>query len=186
MRSASPLLNGLRAYPGLVKPGETVERCLAGAVGGVRRRGSHWWPPAKWAIALMILIPFLLQWGYFALFEAFWNGQTPGKRLLRLRVIQESGRPVGLFESMGRNLLRSAAPALYCLGVHSQGSVAGEGLVPKRLKSFLRATRTTLTCSARMQTVRLGLLLQCSEGNGIAQFRDWRDGVLPLRSRGPC
>ncbi len=74
--------------------------------------------PAKWAIALMILVPFLLQWGYFALFEAFWNGQTPGKRMLRLRVIQQSGRPIGLFESMGRNLIRiiDMLPGFYLIG----------------------------------------------------------------------
>jgi uncharacterized RDD family membrane protein YckC len=74
--------------------------------------------PAKWAIAVVILIPFLLQWGYFSLFEAFWHGQTPGKRLLNLRVIQQSGRPIGLFESMGRNLIRiiDMLPGFYLVG----------------------------------------------------------------------
>jgi uncharacterized RDD family membrane protein YckC len=60
----------------------------------------------KWATALFILIPFLLYWGYFTLFEAFWNGCTPGKRVAKIRVIQRSGRGIGLFESMTRNLLR--------------------------------------------------------------------------------
>src|SRR5450432_2395160 len=53
----------------------------------------------KWAEAILILIPFLLQWGYFTLFEALWNGQTPGKRIAKIRVIKDTGRPIGLFES---------------------------------------------------------------------------------------
>jgi uncharacterized RDD family membrane protein YckC len=73
---------------------------------------------AKWAIALFIFVPFLIQWGYFSLFEAFWHGQTPGKRLLNLRVIQQSGRPIGLFESMSRNLIRiiDMLPGFYLVG----------------------------------------------------------------------
>lgn len=61
---------------------------------------------AQWAEALVIFIGFLINWGYFTLFEAFWNGRTPGKRVARIRVIQRSGRAIGLFESMARNLLR--------------------------------------------------------------------------------
>ena len=72
----------------------------------------------KVGVAIAIAIPFLLHWGYFTLFEAFWNGQTPGKRMTRLRVIQQSGRALGLFESMGRNLIRfvDMLPALYAVG----------------------------------------------------------------------
>src|ERR1700677_4594633 len=72
----------------------------------------------KWGVAIAIAIPFLLHWGYFTLFEAFWNGQTPGKRLMKLRVIQQSGRAVGLFESMGRNLIRfiDMLPVFYFVG----------------------------------------------------------------------
>jgi len=35
-----------------------------------------------------------LQWCYFNLFEWIWNGQTPGKRLLHLRVIKVDGAQV--------------------------------------------------------------------------------------------
>jgi len=62
--------------------------------------------PEQWAVAVVIFIVFLLFWGYFTLFEAFWNGRTPGKRVARIRVIQRSGRAISLFESMARNLVR--------------------------------------------------------------------------------
>jgi uncharacterized RDD family membrane protein YckC len=76
---------------------------------------------AKWATAIFILIPFLLHWGYFTLFEAFWNGRTPGKRVARIRVIKQSGRGIGLFESMTRNFLRivDQIPLIYAVGVVS-------------------------------------------------------------------
>jgi uncharacterized RDD family membrane protein YckC len=60
----------------------------------------------KWTIALMIIALFLIFAGYFVFFEWLWNGQTPGKRLLKLRVIREDGRPITLWEAMARNLLR--------------------------------------------------------------------------------
>ena len=59
-----------------------------------------------WAAALMVLVAFTIFWGYFILFEAIWSGQTPGKRLMKLRVIREDGRPVRFFEVFVRNLLR--------------------------------------------------------------------------------
>ncbi len=76
---------------------------------------------AKWFIAIVILVPFLLQWGYFALFEAFWNGQTPGKRVANIRVIQQTGRAVTLFESVARNLVRiiDFLPTSYIVGAIS-------------------------------------------------------------------
>ena len=59
-----------------------------------------------WAAALMVLAVFTIVWGYFVFFEAFWNGQTPGKRLMGLRVIREDGRPVRFYEAFVRNILR--------------------------------------------------------------------------------
>lgn len=73
----------------------------------------------KWAVAIVIFILFLLNWGYFTLFEAFWNGQTPGKRIAKIRVIQRTGRPIGIFESMARNFVRYVdyLPSFYVVGV---------------------------------------------------------------------
>jgi uncharacterized RDD family membrane protein YckC len=73
----------------------------------------------QWAVAIVIFLIFLCNWGYFTLFEAFWNGRTPGKRIARIRVIQRSGRAIGLFESMARNLVRyvDQFPSFYAVGV---------------------------------------------------------------------
>ncbi len=73
----------------------------------------------NWAAALFTLLFFLLFWGYFTLFEALWSGQTPGKRVARIRVIQKSGRPIGIFESMVRNFIRviDQIPIIYGVGV---------------------------------------------------------------------
>ena len=59
------------------------------------------------AIALTLLVTFLGWWGYFILFELLWNGQSPGKRALRLRVVGAGGQPVSATASLVRNLLRA-------------------------------------------------------------------------------
>src|SRR6185436_17591770 len=61
----------------------------------------------KWVKAVMIVVVFLIISSYFVFFEWLWNGQTPGKRLLKLRVIREDGRPITFWEAAVRNLLRS-------------------------------------------------------------------------------
>src|SRR5882762_7690278 len=61
-----------------------------------------------WTAALTVLAIFAIYWGYFVAFETLWSGQTPGKRIMRLRVVREDGRPVRFFEVFVRNLLRLA------------------------------------------------------------------------------
>ena len=60
----------------------------------------------KWAIVLLIITAFLIWTSYFVIFEWLWNGQTPGKGCLKLRVIREDGRPITFMEALIRNLLR--------------------------------------------------------------------------------
>jgi uncharacterized RDD family membrane protein YckC len=61
---------------------------------------------------------YLLLCGYHILFETLWNGQTPGKRMLGLRMVDISGRPIGFTTSAIRNLLRIVdfLPSAYAIG----------------------------------------------------------------------
>jgi uncharacterized RDD family membrane protein YckC len=57
-------------------------------------------------IAIAALASFVLFFGYFIAFELLWNGQSPGKKLLGLRVIRDGGFPVDAGASVIRNLVR--------------------------------------------------------------------------------
>lgn len=72
-----------------------------------------------WIVAGFGIVVFLLMFGYFAIFEIVWNGQTPGKRIASIRVVKDSGRPLTPAETIGRNLLRivDQLPAFYAIGV---------------------------------------------------------------------
>lgn len=92
-----------------------------GAVGGAEAIFSEM---PKWTVAVLIIAIFLAFASYFIVFEWLWNGQTPGKRLLKLRVIREDGRPLTLWEAIARNLLRicDAIPG-FVLPVYSVGLI---------------------------------------------------------------
>ncbi len=58
------------------------------------------------AIAFVVAVVFVIFYGYFIVFEALWNGQTPGKKLLGLRVVRDGGYPIDFGASLIRNLIR--------------------------------------------------------------------------------
>lgn len=60
----------------------------------------------QWLIAIPILTSFFIYIGYFVFFEALWQGQTPGKRYVKIRVIRDDGRSISLQQSTLRALLR--------------------------------------------------------------------------------
>ncbi len=57
-------------------------------------------------IAIVITVLFVVLFGYFIVFEALWNGQTPGKKLLGIRVVRDGGYPIDFGASLIRNLIR--------------------------------------------------------------------------------
>lgn len=65
--------------------------------------------PGGGAIMAVILLVgyFLLDWFYGLFFESYWNGKTPGKWLTKIRVISIDGRPINLYQSALRNMLRT-------------------------------------------------------------------------------
>ncbi|MEO8378784.1 MAG: RDD family protein [Acidobacteriota bacterium] len=71
--------------------------------------------PGGVAAALTITVNFILNWGWHVFFETRKQGRTPGKRALRLRVIDARGLPVSLHQSLARNIVRvlDQAPAFY-------------------------------------------------------------------------
>lgn len=58
------------------------------------------------AIAIVVFIVFAVFFGYFIVFEALWSGQTPGKRLVGIRVVRDGGYPIDFGASLIRNLIR--------------------------------------------------------------------------------
>jgi uncharacterized RDD family membrane protein YckC len=67
---------------------------------------------------IMIALPFLLFFGYHLAFETMGRRQSPGKRLLRLRVVRTDGSPAGAVASLIRNLVRIVdfMPGFYLIG----------------------------------------------------------------------
>jgi len=74
---------------------------------------------ASWAFAVIIFVMFLIYWGYFMIFEILLNGQSPGKRIMKIRVMKEGGSAITFSDIFIRNLLRAAdwLPFGYGVGV---------------------------------------------------------------------
>lgn len=89
------------------------------AMGFLIPRTLEWDVASKWVIAIVILFFFCLYWGYYAFFEIWWKGQTPGKRIAGIRVIKDSGRAITPFEAVARNLVRAIdqIPGFYGVGI---------------------------------------------------------------------
>jgi uncharacterized RDD family membrane protein YckC len=72
----------------------------------------------NFAVAFYVIGYFIVSIGYGILFEWSWRGQTVGKRLLRLRVMDVEGMRLQFNQIVVRNLLRfvDALPAFYFVG----------------------------------------------------------------------
>lgn len=69
-------------------------------------------------IGIVLFSALVFGWSYFIVLEWLWNGQTLGKRLFGLRVINEDGSPARFIAVFVRNLVRVVdfLPGFYGLG----------------------------------------------------------------------
>lgn len=125
-----------------------------------------WKGLGDWLIAAAILLSFFIYTSYFVLFETIWNGQTPGKRLFKLRVIREDGRPIRFYESLVRNLIRTALDSmpmvvvpLYSVGIVSI-FISGRS---KRVGDYVAGTVVIRESEAKAPTLADVLSLARSE-----------------------
>ena len=90
-------------------------------------------------LALLLLAQFAVFWGYHVLFEGLRDGQTPGKRRLGLRVVQDGGYGVTLAASAVRNITRivDMQPALFHLVAIVSAGLSKRG---KRLGDMIAGT----------------------------------------------
>lgn len=106
-------------------------------------------------IALVVFWLFLMFFGYFIIFETLWNGRTPGKRLVGIRVVRDGGFPVDFTSALIRNIVRileaglgfymiSAVCALASQQNRRLGDMAAGTIVvrDRRLEGVLPATPT--------------------------------------------
>jgi uncharacterized RDD family membrane protein YckC len=68
---------------------------------------------------VVLITAFFVEWLLPAWFEARWGGQTPGKRLFGIAVLNDDGTPVRWPGALTRNLLRAAdfLPLFYGVGL---------------------------------------------------------------------
>lgn len=128
-------------------------------------------------MAVWAILSFAFFWGFYIFFEMFWNGQTPGKRLISLRVVREGGRPVTFVASAIRNLIRfiDFLPGFYGLGVlvmfidrraRRLGDLAGGTLVVKDRGAL---SLDSLVAQTEQQK-RAEVVLTKPDGEGKAAF----------------
>jgi uncharacterized RDD family membrane protein YckC len=155
--------------PSNVRPGRFIE---TGADGQPRLQ--------LLALALLSAVLFFVNFGYFALFEVLYKGQSPGKRMLGLRVVRDGGYPIDGRSALVRNLLRAVdfLPAFYFFGMGAlfigrSGKrigdyAAGTCVVREHKPSKVPATAPSLAAVG---------LLSMAERSLVAEFLTRRPGM---------
>ncbi len=127
------------------------------------------------ALGASILAYFVISVGYGIMMEWYWRGQTLGKRLFRLRVMDEQGLHLEFSQIVIRNLLRfvDSLPGLYVVG----GLACLGSRRAQRLGDF--AANTIVVWNPKVPEPNLNQLL----ADKYNSFRDYPHLAARLRQR---
>jgi uncharacterized RDD family membrane protein YckC len=126
---------------------------------------------------VIVVLTFIIQWGYFLLFEWLWHGQTPGKRALGIRVIDLGGTGISFGQSAVRNVLRVAdglpllvpdiIPIMYGVGF----LVAASNGEQRRLGDLAAGTLVVYveTRTAPLVALRAGIVVHSARTQALRQ-----------------
>lgn len=143
--------------------------------------------------AFIVTLIILFHLVYFIFFEMILKGQSPGKKIIRLRVIKKNGEPINIFDSFLRNFLRviDLFPSYYLLGsifiIMSQnyrriGDFAANTIVVKIKKQDKLITidslieKTDITQSEKYQGVNT-YPVSSFEYNVLKEFLSRKDNI---------
>ncbi len=141
---------------------------IAAFVPAVGRRGTVT-ASIAWAFSIFFIGQFALTWGYYVLLEALNDGQTIGKRMMRLRVVRDGGLSVTFSASATRNFMRivDSQPAIfYLVGMISAlvsrsgkrvGDIAAGTLVVQEESGLRAGRRVAATADADRGPTRAAL-----------------------------
>ncbi len=128
----------------------------------------------SFAIAIIVAIVFLVFFAYFIAFEAFWNGQTPGKKLLGIRVVRDGGYPIDLAGSFIRNLVRVGE---FALGFYALSAVAAL-LSPENKRLGDMAAGTIVVRDSRAQSLSALMERAGEETHRMAMLTDEEHALI--------
>lgn len=144
------------------------------------------------AIALLVTIVFAIFFGYFIAFEALWNGRTPGKKIVGVRVVRDGGYPVDFGAALVRNLIRVGEALIGAYGLSAiamlvspenkrLGDIAAGTIVVR--ESPLQPPIVAADAAASEPSYGATRYLSGEERALVKRFLERRDGLAPQQRR---
>jgi uncharacterized RDD family membrane protein YckC len=133
---------------------------------------------------MLLILTFCIDWFYHVISELFGRGQSPGKRIMGIRVVRGDGAPVSPGASFLRNLLRFADTFLYLYHIALVSMAASPGF--RRLGDWAADTLVVYTSQAPARRAALTRISGAAPVNPPRRLSyEEKQGILMFARRYP-